>query len=76
MRIAALLLAAALAGCSYTTTLSDADENGGTIDMVTQLNRDSAVEKANEHCHRYNRVARVTTDPQSNSLTFICQAPQ
>lgn len=75
MRIAALLLLVALTGCSYTTTLSGADENGGTVNMVTQLNKDSAVEKANAHCAQYHKTARVTaTDPQSNSLTFICES--
>jgi|GEM_PF-6859054 len=77
IRLATLLLLAAVAGCSYTTTLSDADENGGTVNMVTQINKDSAVEKANEHCRGYNRVARITgTDRASNSLTFVCEAPQ
>ena len=76
MRIAALLLCAALAGCSYTTYLSGADENGGTVNMVTQVSKDSAMEKANAHCRQYNRVARVTgTDPASNTLTFSCEAP-
>jgi hypothetical protein len=76
MRIAALLLVVPLAGCSYTTYLSGADENGGTVNMVTQLNKDSAVEKANAHCQKYNRAARIIrTDPQSSSLTFTCQNP-
>lgn len=76
MRIAVLLLLAALAGCSYTTYLSGADENGGTVNMVTQLNKDSAVEKANEHCRKYDKVARVIgNDRQSSTLTFVCQKP-
>jgi hypothetical protein len=76
MRIAALLLLAALAGCSYTTWLSGADETGGTVNGVTQLSRDSAIEKANAHCAQYNKAARVIrTDPQSSTLTFSCQRP-
>lgn len=77
IRLATLLLLAGLAGCSYTTYLSGADENGGTVNMVTQISKDSAVEKANEHCRGYNKIARVTsTDRASNTLTFVCQAPR
>lgn len=69
-----LLLALPLGACSYTTYLSGADEHGGTVNMVTQLNKDNAVEKANEHCGQYGRTARIIhTDPQSSSLTFSCQ---
>jgi len=76
MRFAALLLCAVLAGCSYTTYLSGADENGGTVNMVTQLNKDDAIEKANAHCAQYHKAARVVgTDPQSSTLTFSCQVP-
>ncbi|HEX4177129.1 MAG TPA: hypothetical protein VHY57_01780 [Rhizomicrobium sp.] len=79
MRIAGLLLLAGLiplTGCSYTTWLTGADENGGTVNGVNQLSTDSAVEKANEHCHKYNKVARVIrTDQASSTLTFSCQGP-
>jgi hypothetical protein len=74
MRLLYLLFLAPLAGCSYTTYLSDADEHGGTVNLVTELSHDSAVEKANEHCHQYNLAARVTgTDRGSNTMTFVCQ---
>jgi hypothetical protein len=74
MRYLCLLLLITLAACSYTTYLTGADEHGGTVNLVTELNKDGAIEKANEHCHNYNGVARVTgTDPQSNTLTFICE---
>ena len=74
MRTLALLLLIPLGACSYTTYLSGADENGGTVNLVTQIGMDSAVEKANAHCHQYNRVARVIrTDQQSSSLTFVCE---
>jgi hypothetical protein len=74
VRYLCLLFLIPLAACSYTTYLSDADEHGGTVNLVTELNKASAVEKANEHCHKYNLVARVTrTDPQSNTLAFVCQ---
>ena len=69
-----LLLALPLAACSYTLYLSGADEHGGTVNMVTQINKDDAVAKANEHCRQYNKSARIlTTDPASSSLTFSCQ---
>ena len=72
--IVLLLILPMLAACSYTTYLSGADENGGTVNLVTGLSKDSAVEKANEHCRQYHRVAQVTaTDVQSNSMTFICE---
>jgi len=74
MRTLALLLLIPLGACSYTTYLSGADENGGTVNLVTQIGMDSAVEKANAHCHQYDRVARVTgTDEQSSTMTFVCE---
>jgi hypothetical protein len=73
MRCLWLLLLIPVAACSYTTYLTGADEKGGTVNMVTELSHDSAVAKANEHCHQYNRVAQVTgTDTASNTLTFSC----
>ena len=69
-----LFLVLPLGACSYTTYLSGADEDGGTVNMVTQLNKDNAVEKANKHCGQYGRTARIIrTDPQSSSLTFSCE---
>jgi hypothetical protein len=74
MRLLHLLLLAPLAGCSYTTYLSGADEHGGRINLVTELSHDSAVEKANAHCRQYNLAARITgTDRASSSMTFVCQ---
>ncbi|HVW72216.1 MAG TPA: hypothetical protein VHC39_01145 [Rhizomicrobium sp.] len=79
MRIAGLLLLVGLmplAGCSYTTWLTGADENGGTVNGVTQLSTDSAIEKANAHCAQYHKAARVIhTDRASSTLTFSCQGP-
>jgi hypothetical protein len=73
MRCLWLLLLIPVAACSYTTYLTGADEKGGTVNMVTELSHDSAVAKANEHCHKYNRVATaIRTDPTSNTLTFSC----
>jgi hypothetical protein len=73
MRYLCLLLVVTLGGCSY-TYLSGADEKGGTVNLVTDFNKDSAVRTAKEHCHEYNRVARVTvSDGQSNTLSFVCQ---
>lgn len=69
-----LPLVVSLGGCSYTLYLSGADEHGGTVNMVTQLNKDDAVAKANEHCGQFGRTARIIrTDPQSSTLTFSCQ---
>jgi len=76
MRYLCLLLLAALAACSYTMYLSGADEHGGTVNMVTSLSQDSAVQKANDHCRQYHMVARVTMmDRASNSMNFVCQPP-
>lgn len=74
MRLLFLLLLAPLAACSYTTYLSGADEHGGRVNLVTELSQDSAVEKANDHCRRYNLSARITgTDLASSTMTFVCQ---
>jgi hypothetical protein len=71
MKNLCLLLLAALGGCSY---LTGADEDGGTVNLVTALTKDSAIEMANEHCHEYGRVTRLTvSDRQSNTLSFVCQ---
>ena len=72
-RYMCLLLFVAVGGCSY-TYLTGADEKGGTVNLVTEFNRDDAVEMAKAHCHEYNRVARFTvSDRQSNTLSFVCQ---
>jgi hypothetical protein len=69
-----LLLLLPLGSCSFTTYLSGADENGGTVIFVTDWSQESAVEKAKDHCHQYNRVARVVeTDLGSGTITFVCQ---
>jgi hypothetical protein len=73
MRYLCLLLLVPLGGCSY-TYLTGADAKGGTANLVTEFNKDSAIWKAKVHCHEYNRVARVTvSDGQSNTLSFVCQ---
>jgi hypothetical protein len=74
MRYLCLLLLAPLAACSYTTYLTGADRNGGTVNLVTELSKDSAVEKAKAHCHQYGLTARIIrTDPTSNTMSFACQ---
>jgi hypothetical protein len=74
MRFPCLLLLATLGGCSY-TYLTGADENGGTVNLVTESNEDWAIGTAKAHCHEYGRIARVTvSDRQSNTLSFVCQA--
>ena len=73
MRYLSLALLFFLGACSYTTYLTDADEKGGTVNLVTEFSHDSAVAKANDHCHTYHRVAQVIrTDPASNTLMFSC----
>jgi hypothetical protein len=77
MKYLCLLLLAPLAGCAYTTYLSGADEHGVRVNLVTDLNQDSAVQKAKDHCAKYNLVARVTdTDLASSTLSFVCQPPR
>jgi hypothetical protein len=76
MRFLCLVLLMPLAGCSHTVYLSDADEHGGTVNLVTNFTHDAAVEKAKEHCQQYNLVARVTSNASgSNSMMFVCQPP-
>jgi hypothetical protein len=76
MRYLGLALLFFLGACSYTTYLTDADEKGGTVNLVTEFSHDSAVAKANAHCHQYNGVAQVIrTDPASNTLMFSCVPP-
>ena len=76
MRYLGLALLFFLGACSYTTYLTGADQDGGTVNLVTEFSHDSAVAKANAHCHKYNRVAQVIgTDPASNTLTFSCVVP-
>jgi hypothetical protein len=75
-RLVVLLLLLPLAGCSYTMYLSGADERGGTVNLVPELGMDDALEKANDHCHQYNRVARVISrDQASSTIRFACQPP-
>jgi hypothetical protein len=74
MRLLVLVLLLPLAGCGYTMYLSDADEHGGTVNMVTDLTRDAALEKARDHCHQYNLDMRIVSESSSsNSLMFSCQ---
>jgi hypothetical protein len=76
MRYLGLALLFFLGACSYTTYLTGADENGGTVNLVTEFSHDSAVAKANDHCQQYHRVAQVVrTDPASNTLLFSCVPP-
>ena len=76
MRLIYLVLLAPLAGCSYTTYISDADEHGGTVNLVTGLSHQGAVENAQDHCRKYNLTAViVSNDTASNSMRFVCQRP-
>ena len=74
MKVLVLLLLVPLAGCAYTNYLSGDDAHGGTVNLVTDLNMDSAIQKAKEHCARYHLDARVTTtDLASSTIQFVCQ---
>jgi hypothetical protein len=76
MRYLYLLILAPLAACSYTMPITGADENGGTVNLVTRYGEDSALEAANDHCHDYHRVARILhNDQPSNTMTFTCEEP-
>lgn len=64
-----LLLLLPLAGCSYFMYLSDADEQGGTVNLVTDIDQDAAVKKTNDHCQQYHLAARViATDLASGTM--------
>lgn len=77
MRVWRLLLLLPLAGCSYTEYLSSADENGGTVNMVTEMGQDTAIKKANDHCAQYHLAARVLQmDLPSGTMRFSCQPPE
>src|ERR1700760_2093819 len=52
-----LLCLLPLAGCSHTMYLTDADQHGGTVNMVTTWSEDTAFEKAQDHCAQYHRTA-------------------
>ncbi|HUO03073.1 MAG TPA: hypothetical protein VMU31_09855 [Rhizomicrobium sp.] len=74
MRYWRLLLLLPLAGCSYTMYLSGADEHGGTVNMVTEMGQDAALQKAKDHCAQYHLDARVlSTDLPSGTMRFSCQ---
>lgn len=76
MRLLVLVLLAVLAACSYTTYISDADEHGGTVNLVTGISHEGAVENAKDYCRKYNLTAAIThEDTASNSMTFVCQKP-
>ena len=74
MKLLYLIPLLALAGCSYSLYLSDADEHGGRVNLVTDLNHEDAVAKAKDHCHQYNLGSRIVNyDAASSSMTFSCQ---
>jgi hypothetical protein len=76
MKTLCLLLLLPLGACSYTNYLSGADENGGTVNLVTPMTEDAALASAKEHCHKYGRVARIGhNDQASNTMTFTCEIP-
>lgn len=66
----------AVAGCSHTMYLSDADRHGGTVNFVTTWSEDAAFEKAKAHCAQYHLEARRTMSvPGTATLQFLCEDP-
>ena len=62
-----------LAGCS---SLTAANERGGVISHVSGLDRDKAFKLADDHCHKYGRVARISGENGlDGTMTFDCVAP-
>lgn len=73
MRVFLILSLLALGGCS---SLTAANERGGILSHVTGFDRDKAFKMADDHCHKYGRVARISgTNELDNSMTFDCVAP-
>jgi uncharacterized protein YceK len=77
MRYLWLAFLVPLAGCSYVMPITDADENGGTVNLVgSRYGEDSAMQKAADYCSQYHRVAqKLHHDPGSSVLTFTCNFP-
>ncbi len=72
-----LVLLAPLAACSFAMPVTDADENGGTVNLVTNpYGTGAALKAAQHHCDQYHRRARMLqSDQASNSMTFSCYDP-
>jgi len=71
-RLALVVMSAAvLASCA--PTIVGGNERGGDIEHVIGLTKADAFRKAEEHCKKYGRVARVSQyDVLGSSLTFDC----
>jgi len=75
--LTALLAVVAFVGlCGCAPTLTAANERGGVIDHVIGLDRDVAFQKADEHCRKFGRVARISgQDTLASTMTFDCVKP-
>lgn len=71
--LAALLCAAALAGCAQ--GLISGNEAGGMVSGADNLttSRAGAMKIADDHCAKYDKVSRVSgQDPWAGTMTFDC----
>ena len=74
MAMCLLAFPIATQGCSPQVIASN--ERGGIISHVTGLTQADAFKLANDHCHKFGRVAQVTnTDVIYNRMTFACVEP-
>lgn len=72
-RAAAIFLAGLASGCS---SLTAENERGGIISHVSGLDRDKAFKLADDSCHKYGRVARISgTNTLDSTMTYDCVAP-
>jgi len=73
MRFAILGLLVSLAACSSVTA---ENERGGIISHVSGLDRDKSFQMADDNCHKYKRVARISgQDALEATMTYDCIAP-
>lgn len=71
---AALLTMAALGGCA--ATMEAANEAGGIVNLNYNMGQAAGFQKANEHCQKFGKVARVTAQNEiRNTLAFDCVTP-
>lgn len=74
-RLVRLLPLAAVALClsACAAELTSGNERGGLIAHVNGLNQDKAFKLAEAHCHKFGRVAQITsTDAIYNRARFVC----
>jgi hypothetical protein len=71
MRVVLLTILLALVGCA--PSLTGANERGGMVSHVGGWNRAESLALADEHCHKFGRLARISgTSPMDSMITFDC----